>query len=81
MIRPRSAGAAPPHAFDSSAACAAWTARSTSAFVALATVASGPPEEGSQTSKVPPSEASTRCPSMMSCSVMAYPRTARMVAP
>ncbi len=56
-MRPRSAGGAPPQAFDSSAACAALTARSTSAFVAFATVASGPPVEGSQTSNVPPSEA------------------------
>src|SRR4029078_11655412 len=69
-IRPRSAGAAPPHAFDSSAACAALTARSTSSFVALATVASRPPDEGSDTSNVPRSDASARSPSMISCSVM-----------
>src|SRR4029079_8232644 len=69
-IRPRSAGAAPPHAFDSSAACAALTARSTSSFVALATVASRPPDDGSDTSNVPRSDASARSPSMISCSVM-----------
>ena len=44
MTRPRSAGGAPPQAFDSSAACAALTARSMSAAVALATVASSPPD-------------------------------------
>ena len=47
MMRPRSAGGAPPHALDSRAARAVWTARSTSAAVALATVASTSPDEGS----------------------------------
>ena len=42
----------PPHAFDSSAACADCTARFTSAFVALATVASTCPVDGSLTSNV-----------------------------
>src|SRR5262245_41317354 len=66
MTRPRSAGGAPrPHDEPSTAARAAWTARSTSAFVAFATTASRSPVEGLTTSKVPPSDEGTRWPLMM----------------
>src|SRR5689334_16301432 len=73
ITRPRSAGGAPPQAFDASAFCAAFTARSMSVFVAFATTARTPPEEGSYTSNVLPSDAAALLPSMMRCSVMSAP--------
>ena len=61
--RPRPSTRAPP--------ARTCTARSTSAVVALATVAKRSPVDGSKTSNVPPSDALTRSPLMISCSVHA----------